>query len=114
MSKTSDHTGGLWYRKVGSGGHGWGTTEEEVELGSTRAVRGSDGGSKVDEVTGGQVRGLEDGELSGDDVIDTTVGVCKEKPCEGTIDSEKAYRDIRNWSSVLLKAKIEPSAPPPL
>lgn len=114
MSEISEHTGGLWYRKVGSGGHRWGTTEEEVELGSTRAVRGSDSGSKVDEVTGGQVRGLEDGELTGDDIIDTRVGVCRGDSCKETIDGENAYSDIRNWSSVLLKAKIEPSAPPPL
>lgn len=50
---------------------GRGPTEEKVELRGARAVRGAHGGGEVDEVTCGEIGGLEDGELYGSDVVDS-------------------------------------------
>lgn len=70
-----DGVGRLRNCEVGSRCLGGRAPEEEFELWSTRAVRSTDSGSKVDEVTSRQVRGLENGELTRYNVVDTTVGV---------------------------------------
>lgn len=71
-----DGVRGLGYGKVLRGLRRRGTTEEEVELRSTGAVGRTDSGSQMNEVTSRQVRGLEDGELHGRDVINS-VTVCQ-------------------------------------
>lgn len=65
--------------RSGAGALGGRAPEEEFELRSTRAVRSTDRGSEVDEVTWGEVGCLEHRELAGDDVVNTTVGVCKDR-----------------------------------
>lgn len=73
------HTGGFGDSEIGSGCLGGRAPKEEFELRSTRAVRSTDRGSEVDEVTWGEVGCLEHRELAGDDVVNTTVGVCKDR-----------------------------------
>lgn len=66
-----DGVGRLRDSQVGGRSHGWGTTEEEVQLGSTWTVGRSNSGSQVDEVTGGQIRCLEDRELLRGDIVNS-------------------------------------------
>lgn len=56
--------------KVNSRLRGRRTTEEKIELGSAGTVSRADRCGEVDEVAGGEVRGLKDGELLGGDVVD--------------------------------------------
>jgi len=70
-----DAVGGLRDSQVGSGRLGGGAAEVELQLGSTRAVSSANGSSEMDEVSRAQLGLGEDWELSGDNVVDTSVRV---------------------------------------
>jgi len=66
-----------WLRdqKIRRGLSGRGTTEEEAETRSTRAVGNTDGTSELDEIPSGDVVRGDEGLLGIDNIINTTVGV---------------------------------------
>lgn len=70
-----DGVRGLRNSEIGSRSLGCRTTEEEVQLRSTRTVCSTDCSSEVDEVTGRQVGRLEDRELTRYDIVDTAIGI---------------------------------------
>ena len=60
---------------VGRGLGRVGAADEDVQLGSTGAVRDTNGTSQLDEVGGGEVVPLDERPLLVDDLVDTVVGV---------------------------------------
>ena len=60
---------------VGRGLGGVGAANEDVQLGSTGAVRDTNGTSQLDEVGGGEVVPLDERPLLVDDLVDAVVGV---------------------------------------
>lgn len=67
---------GLRYEAQGGGVRRVRATCEELETGSTRAVRDGDGTGELDEITGGNVERLEEGLEVVDGIVDTVVGSC--------------------------------------